>query len=288
MLPGPAGRAIDTSEALVNPTHGALPFPVPAGSAVAIDPSPIAPSWPGLAAAADRIGIALNADALARFARYRDVLLERNAQVNLTAIRDPADIERRLILDALAILPALDAASHRVPRGSGDTIRLVDIGAGAGFPGLPLKIARPALDLTLIDATAKKTAFLSELIADLGLDRARAVHGRAEDLGQDRTYRARFDVATARAVASLPVLLEYVVPFLRVGGTALLPKGLQIDEELREGRRAASILGAEIVSANRLPVAGTRLVVATKARPTSADYPRRPGIPSRSPLGRGP
>lgn len=269
----------------MNQTHGALPFPVTAGGAVAIDPSPATPSWPGLAIAAGRLGIALDDEALARFARYREVLLERNAQFNLTAIRDREGIECKLFLNALAIVPALDAvkslhAHHRT--------RLVDVGAGAGFPGLPLQIARPDLDLTLVDATAKKTVFLNEVIADLGLDHARAIHGRAEDLGQDRGYRERFDVATARAVASLPVLLEYVVPFLRVGGTALLPKGLQIDEELRHGRRAAMMLGAEIVSADRLPIDGTRLVIATKAEPTPADYPRRTGLPSRSPLGKGP
>lgn len=269
----------------MNQTHGALPFPVIAGGAVAIDPSPVTPGWPGLAIAAGWLGIALDDEALARFARYRDVLLERNAQFNLTAIRDPEGIERKLFLDALAIVPALDAVES--VHADGRT-RLVDVGAGAGFPGLPLKIARPDLDLTLIDATAKKSVFLNEIIADVGLDHARAIHGRAEDLGQDRRYRERFDVATARAVASLPVLLEYVVPFLRVGGTALLPKGLQIDEELRHGRRAATMLGAEFVSADRLPIDGTRLVVATKAKPTPAEYPRRIGLPSRSPLGKGP
>ena len=269
----------------MNQTHGALPFPLSAGSAVAIDPPRNATNWPGLAIAAGRLSIALDAEALGRFARYRDLLLERNAQFNLTAIRDPEEVERKLFLDALAILPTLDSA---ISPGVDDRIRLVDIGAGAGFPGLPLKIARPDLDLTLIDATAKKTAFLSEVIGDLNLRDARAVHGRAEDLGHDRAYRECFDVAAARAVAGLPALLEYVVPFLRVGGTALLAKGLQIDEELRDGRRAVGMLGAEIVSADRLPLDGTRLVVAAKTRPTPANYPRRTGIPSRSPLGRGP
>jgi 16S rRNA (guanine527-N7)-methyltransferase len=236
-----------------------------------------------LAVAASQIGIELDAEALARFARFRDLLLQRNAKHNLTAIRDAAGIERRLFLDALAMTPALD----RAPRPIEASLRLVDVGAGAGFPGIPLKIARPDLDLTLVDATAKKVAFLNEVIADLGLGDTRAVHGRAEDLGQDRAFRQRFDVVTARAVASLPVLLEYVVPLLNVGGTALLPKGLEIDEELRRGRRAAAALGAEIVSTDRLPAAGTRLVVAVKVSRTPAAYPRRTGIPNRSPLGEG-
>jgi 16S rRNA (guanine527-N7)-methyltransferase len=148
-----------------------------------------------------------------------------------------------------------------------------------------LKIARPTLEVTLIDATGKKVSFLNEVIDRLELEGARAVQGRAEDLGQEPAYRAKFNVATARAVASLPVLLEYVVPFLSVGGTALLPKGLQIAEELRTGRRAAARLRAEIVSASELPVETTRLVVVRKTAPTPATYPRRTGIPSREPLG---
>ncbi len=271
----------------MNPTHGALPLPVAHGSAGITDPVRFAPDWPGLALAASQIGVALDTEALARFARYRDLLLQWNAEHNLTAIRDAEGIERKLFLDALAMTPALDRALDRAPRPTAGSPRLVDVGAGAGFPGIPLKIARPDLNLTLIEATAKKVAFLNEVIADLGLDETRAVHGRAEDLGQDQAYRESYHVATARAVATLPVLLEYVIPMLNVGGTALLPKGLEIDDELRSGKRAAVALGAEIVSADRLPVAGTRLVVTVKVNRTPAAYPRRTGIPSRSPLGEG-
>jgi 16S rRNA (guanine527-N7)-methyltransferase len=271
----------------VNPTHGALPLPVAAGSAAAITPIPLARNWPGLARAAGQFGVALDTEALARFSQYRELLLERNTQHNLTAIRDPEGIERKLFLDALAMAPALDYIVRNSPRNAWDRIRLVDVGAGAGFPGLPLKIVHPELDLTLIDATAKKVTFVNDVIAALGLDNARAVHGRAEDLGRDRALREHYDIATARAVASLPVLLEYVLPLLKVGGTALLPKGLEIEEELRLGRRAAAQLGAEIVSAARLPVEGTRLIVAAKVSRTPTAYPRRTGIPGRSPLGEG-
>jgi 16S rRNA (guanine527-N7)-methyltransferase len=239
----------------------------------------------GLAEASGRLGVSLDGVALARFARYRNLLLERSAQFNLTAIREPEEIERRLFLDAIAMIPELDR--RRGPGGyrADRSIRLVDVGAGAGFPGLALKIVRPNLDVTLVDATAKKVAFVNEVIAALELEGVRAVQGRAEELGQDSAYRARFDIATARAVASLPVLLEYVVPFLTIGGTALLPKGLEITEELRLGRRAAAILGAEIVSAGELPFSRARLVVARKISPTATAYPRRVGIPSRDPLG---
>jgi 16S rRNA (guanine527-N7)-methyltransferase len=229
--------------------------------------------------------VPLDADALRRFARYRDLLLERRAQFNLTAIREPEAIERRLFLDAIAMVPELDrvidAGYDRPQR----MTELIDIGAGAGFPGLALKIARPDLDVTLVDATAKKVAFLNEVIAALELKHVRAVQGRAEELGRDSAYRARFDLATARAVATLPVLLEYVVPFLTIGGTTLLPKGLEIADELRLGRRAGAILGAEIVAVVALPLGTTRLVVARKISPTAAAYPRRVGVPSRDPLG---
>ena len=241
--------------------------------------------WSGLANASERLGVSLDAQALARFARYRDLLLERSRQFNLTAIRNPEEIERRLFLDAIAMVPELDRLTGTPGDRMDRTVRVVDVGAGAGFPGLVLKIVRPTLDVTLIDATAKKVAFINEVIAALELESVHAVQGRAEELGQDNRYRSRFDVATARAVASLPVLLEYVIPFLTIGGTAILPKGLEITEELRLARRAAATLGAEIVSAEELSINTTRLVVARKISPTAAAYPRRVGIPSRDPLG---
>ncbi len=269
----------------MNPISGASSLSAGAGTEAAITLLPPRDELSGLVEASGRLGVSLDAAALARFVRYRDLLLERSSQFNLTAIREPEEIERRLFLDAIAMVPELDrltgAGGFRTDR----SIRVIDVGAGAGFPGLALKIVRPDIDVTLVDATAKKVAFLNEVIAALDVERARAVQGRAEELGRDSAYRARFDLATARAVASLPVLFEYVVPFLTIGGTALLPKGLEIAEELRLGRRAAAILGAEIVSAVALPFGTTRLVVARKVSPTATAYPRRVGIPSRAPLG---
>jgi len=268
----------------VNPISGASSLSAEAESDAATPLFSPRDEWSGLAHAAGHLGVSLDADALARFARYRDLLLERRAQFNLTAIREPEEVERRLFLDAIAMIPELDRLTGTGPDQAALPSRLVDIGAGAGFPGLALKIVRPHLDLTLIDATTKKVAFVNEVITELGLERARAVQGRAEELGQDNRYRARFGIATARAVASLPVLLEYVVPFLAIGGTALLPKGLEIADELRLGRHAAAILGAEIVSVAQ-QFSTTRLIVARKTSPTAAQYPRRVGVPSRDPLG---
>ena len=270
----------------MNAISGASTVLAGMGDATTFPPS--SNEWLGLAHAAGLLEVPLSTEASARFALYRDLLLERSSQFNLTAIHDSDEVERRLFLDAIAMAPALDSVIDADGHGRGSRVRLVDVGAGAGFPGLPLKIVRPRLDVTLIDATAKKVAFINEVIDQLGLDAARAVQGRAEDLGQDASYRAQFNVATARAVAPLSVLLEYVIPFLRVGGTALLPKGLQIAEELRMGSRTAAILGAEIVSASELPGGTTRLVVVQKIAPTPATYPRRTGIPGRDPLGERP
>ncbi len=227
-------------------------------------------------------GFGLSDDQVRQLAAYRDLVLDWNRRFNLTAVKDPAEVDRRLVLDALRLLPAFDLATAGLARPG-----LVDVGSGAGFPGLVLKIARPQLDVTLLDATGKKVRFLDHAATELGLDHVAAVHGRAEELGHDRAHRGRYDVATARAVAALPTLLEYVVPFLRVGGTALLPKGLEIDAEIASGEDAARLLHARILSADALPGGTTRLVVVEKTRPTADAFPRRSGLPTQQPLGSG-
>jgi len=261
--------------------RAAPPAPVPAPPAVPDHPAP----WPGLAAAAEQAGIPLAPEQLGRFARYRDLLLDRGRHINLTAISDPDDVERRLFFDALLMLPTVDLLL--APGQDGGPRRLVDVGSGAGFPGLVLKIARPDHWVTLIEATGKKVAFLTEAIRELGLSGVAAVHARAEDAGCDLDHRGQYDLATARAVASLPALLELCVPLLRRGGHALFPKGLAIAEELAAARRAAAPLGVRLLAADPLPGAegATRLVVARKTAPTPDRYPRRAGLPAREPLG---
>jgi 16S rRNA (guanine527-N7)-methyltransferase len=259
-------------------------FSQPDQPAIVADPVPQMqePQWPGLAAAAESLGVPLAAEVQERLATYLRLLVERNAQFNLTAVRDPQAMERRLFLDAIAMVPVLDdvvSASGVSPP------RLIDIGSGAGFPGLVLKIVRPALQVTLVDATGKKVRFLEEVIAAAGLVDTRTIHGRAEELARDRRYRERFNLATARAVASLPVLLELTTPFLDVGGMALLPKGLDLTSELKQGERAARWLGTRIVSSEVLPTLETRLVVAEKVTLTPKKYPRPTGVPNQSPLG---
>ena len=217
---------------------------------------------------------------------YRDLLFRWNQRFNLTAIREPEGIDSRLIADALRLLPAIDEELER----RGGALRLIDLGTGAGLPGLVLKIARPEIAIVLVDATNKKIQFVQHAITELGLTSARTVHGRAEDVGHHLDYRAQFDLVTARGVASLPTLLELTVPLLVLSGGFIFPKGQDLDEELESGKRAAKSLGARIESADLLPgdtsEPVTRLVRGVKIAPTPGRYPRRAGIPNKEPLGR--
>ncbi|HEV2107194.1 MAG TPA: 16S rRNA (guanine(527)-N(7))-methyltransferase RsmG [Thermomicrobiales bacterium] len=236
-----------------------------------------------LIADAASFGLSLSADRWEQVARYRDLLLEWNDRFNLTAITEPAGVERRLILDALRMLPILDARVAAMT--SKAAVRLVDVGTGAGFPGLALKIARPELDVTLVEATGKKVRFLEHVMVTLGLSGTRAIHARAEDLGHDPSHRAQYDIATARAVASLPALLELCAPLLHPGGLTLFPKSVELDEELEAGRRAAPLVGMTVEPSVILPDSSTRLVTAIKTGVTPSRFPRRAGIPAREPLG---
>ena len=268
----------------MNPSLDSLPHPALTGphpAAGAIQP------WHGLAIEADRIGMPLDEQMLRRFADFRTLLLDRSAHVNLTAISDPDEAERRLFLNALAMVPAIDeflAQSAQLGTGS---VRLIDIGSGAGLPGIALKIVRPELNVMLLDATAKKVTFQRDVISTLRLTGIEAIHGRAEELGRDPRFREVFQLTTARAVASLPTLLELVTPFLDVGGEALLPKGLDLDKELKSGLRAARQLGCTLLDAELMPGGTSRLVRVRKTTLTPQTYPRRTGIPNRLPLGGG-
>lgn len=239
-------------------------------------------AWNGFAVAASEAG--LSREQAADLLRYRDLLLDWNTRFNLTAITDPAAMEQRLLLDSLRMLSAIDeavdASGERAPR-------LVDIGSGGGIPALPIAICRPGLAVTMVEATGKKVGFLLAAINELGLRNAAAIHGRAEEIGRELDHRAAYEVATARAVSSLPALIELTMPLLRPHGVAIFPKGLDLHDELRAGEAAAREVGAEIVSADALPGGETRLVVARKRRPTPERFPRRAGIPAREPLGLG-
>jgi 16S rRNA (guanine527-N7)-methyltransferase len=229
---------------------------------------------PGLQARAAELGVPLDDDALARFSRYRELLLAANEQFNLTRITDPGDVESRLFGDSIALIP-------HIPE---DARRLLDIGTGAGIPGLPLAIARPDLRVMLMDSTGKKVRFLAETAAELGLENVATAHGRAEEMARDKAHRERYDVVTARAVARLVVLVELGLPFVTPGGIALFPKGQAASEELLEARYAIGMLGGREVRVIQQSEEGSALVVIQKSQPTSAAFPRRVGVPNKTPL----
>lgn len=224
-----------------------------------------------------------------RLEHYRDLLFERNATTNLTAVRDLPGINRRLILESLRLVKPL-LGIEPIDRTGQRT--LLDIGTGGGLPGMVLAISCPEISTYLLDSTGKKVAFLDDVVRELGLENVTTIHARAEEIAHQPRYRNAFDLITARAVTTLPALLELALPMLRVNGTMLLPKGVDMEEELEAGHRAAEILHGEIVSADRLPDAGstvdTRLVIARKLATTPSAYPRRAGMPSKNPLGQVP
>ena len=225
----------------------------------------------------------------AAFATYRDLLIEWNGRFNLTAVTDPEQIDRRLFLDALRMVgPVTQLARPDPDRAVTTAIRMVDMGTGAGFPGLALKIALPEIDVTLIEATGKKVQFLEAVIGELGLSGVVAMHARAEEIGTLPEYRGAYDLVTARGVSSLAALFEMAAPLLRMGGVGLFPKGLDLADELATGQRAAKIVGLTVESDDVIAESETRLIVVRKTTETPRQYPRRPGIPAREPLGAAP
>lgn len=206
---------------------------------------------------------------------YVALLMDANSQFNLTALKDPDAIESRLIAGSLEILPF-------IPEDAG---ALLDIGSGGGIPGMVLAIARPELDVTLLDATSKKVTFLNETAAVLGLENLRALHGRSEDLARDPSYRERFPVVTARAVARLATLVELVLPFVTPGGMAILPKGPGAAEELEEARPAIGFVGGKRPRIEPSQLDDSLFVLIDKGKPTPERFPRRVGIPGKRPIG---
>ena len=210
--------------------------------------------------------------ALDRFEIYHRLLGEWNERMNLTAITDPVDVAQKHFADSLAALPYLKPG-----------MAVIDVGTGAGFPGVPLLIMEPRLQLTLADSLQKRLTFLDALLKELDLP-AELVHGRAEDLGQDRRYRERFDGALSRAVASLPVLLELTTPFVKVGGAAIAYKG-DAAEEMKSARGAAFLLHVQLRQTDLASPLGKRcLIFADKTAPTPKAYPRKAGTPNTKPL----
>ena len=232
-----------------------------------------------LQAGLERLGVAADGVTLDRLARYHALLTEWNARIDLTAVLEPEEMVDRHYLDSAAPL-----ALGLIPQGA----RVIDVGTGAGLPGIPLCILRPDLRVTLLDAQRKRVTFLQAAIEALDLP-AQAVHMRAEDAARDEARREAYDVAVSRAVAATPTLLELTLPFVRVGGRAIAWKGPGLQAELDQARRAAHLLGGALEGVLDAPVPGRDwqhvLLVCAKRQKTARQYPRRAGLPGKNPLG---
>jgi 16S rRNA (guanine527-N7)-methyltransferase len=219
-----------------------------------------------------------------RLVAWRDLMFETNQKINLTAIRDRDLMGERLVLESLRLVDPLREAI-----GLDRDPRILDLGTGGGVPGIILAIAFPEILFVLLDATGKKLAAVSSMAKKLDLTNVETLHARAEDAAHDPAFRATFTAVTARAVSSIPALVELGLPFLKLHGKLLLPKGLDLGEELGHGAAAAKIVGGNIASQSILAHNGshidTTLVIVEKTRVTPATYPRRSGLPSRQPLG---
>ena len=212
-----------------------------------------------------------------QFEKYKDLLLEWNEKINLTAITDEDDIILKHFIDSMTILKHIDNNSS-----------IVDVGTGAGFPGVPVKIANPSLNVTLVDSLNKRLLFLGDVINQLNLKQIKTVHSRAEEFGQNKLYREKFDVATSRAVANLSVLVEYLLPLVKIGGKCICMKGSEIEEELKNSKEAIKILGGQIETVEEftLPERDIKrsIIIIKKIKQTPKGYPRNPGTPSKKPL----
>jgi len=250
---------------------------------------------PLLLQGAQALGLSLSPRQLEQFETYYSELTVWNQRINLTAISGHQEVQRRHFVDSLSCLLAFfhdgesGAIPDRLPLQRDDRpLRLLDVGSGAGFPGVPLKIMRPDLRVTLLEATGKKVSFLKQLVDMLELEGIDVLKGRAEELGHDPVHREAYDLVVARAVAHMRVLCEYGLPFLRLGGRMVAQKGEGAPAEAAEAAQALAVLGGRLVSckALHLPgIAGERYLVAIeKVAHVPDGYPRRPGIPSKRPL----
>ena len=223
-----------------------------------------------------KININLNEDEISKFLLYKNLLQEWNEKINLTAIVEDKEIIIKHFIDSLTVMKYI-----------GENTSIIDVGTGAGFPGIPIKIVSNSTNVTLLDSLNKRINFLNEVINSCNLNGIKAIHGRAEDLGKDKNYREKYDVAIARAVANLAVLAEFCLPFVKAGGRFISMKGSNI-EEIEEAKKAIEVLGGEIESVERILLPETdmerHIVVIKKIKNTPKEYPRKAGTPTNKPI----
>lgn len=232
----------------------------------------------------EQLSITLSGEQKQQFLTYYEYLVEKNKVMNLTAITEYEEVITKHFLDSLAVVKT---SCFKPEKLAGK--RLIDIGTGAGFPGIPLKIAFPELEILLLDSLNKRINFLNEITEMLGLTKINTVHGRAEDYAKQKGYRERFDFCVSRAVANLSTLSEYCIPFVKQGGCFISYKSGSVDQELIQAEKAVKILGGQREEVVRFSLADTDMdrsfVVIRKAKPTPKKYPRKAGLPSKEPLG---
>jgi 16S rRNA (guanine527-N7)-methyltransferase len=229
-----------------------------------------------------KLGLHLSPKQFEQFQVYYQELIDWNRRVNLTAITDYEEVQIKHFLDSLTVVLAL-----KQPGGK-ESFCLIDVGTGAGMPGIPLKIILPDVKLVLLEATAKKADFLHHVKHKLGLDDVDIIVGRAEDVARKAQYREKFELVLSRAVARLPTLVELTLPFCALGGSFIAQKKGDIDPEISQAARAISLLGGNLREVKRVDLAeftdSRWLVVIDKVSPTPQQYPRRPGVPAKRPL----
>ena len=229
----------------------------------------------------EELNITLTDEQIEQFLQYYEMLVEKNKVMNLTGITEYEEVIQKHFLDSLSLIRVIpDIASQK--------LTVIDLGTGAGFPGIPLKIAFPELEITLMDSLNKRILFLQEVIDALGLKKVSAVHGRAEEMASNATHRQQYDLCVSRAVSNLAVLTEYCLPFVKKGGLFVSYKSADSDAEIQEGKKAISILGGKLTSVDKfqLPDSDLRraLVCIKKVKDTPKKYPRKAGMPSKEPL----
>lgn len=225
----------------------------------------------------NQINIVFKEEQIRKFYTYMNLLIEWNNKINLTAITEPNEIIIKHFIDSLTILKYFE-----------DKETVIDVGTGAGFPGIPIKIMKENVKVTLLDSLNKRINFLNEVIEQLELKNIETVHSRIEDFGRNKKNREKFDVVTSRAVANLTTLSEYMVPLTKIGGKCICMKGLNVEEEIEKSKNAIKILGGEIVKIEKLKLpeekSDRNIIIINKQKNTPAKYPRKAGTPSREPI----
>lgn len=226
---------------------------------------------------ASKIEIELSLDEIEKLYKFMYLLLEWNEKINLTAITEPEDIILKHFVDSITIKKYIKSEN-----------KVLDMGTGAGFPGIPLKIISSDTYFTLVDSLNKRIIFLNEVCDKLKLDKIENIHSRAEELAKNKKYREQYDVVTSRAVARLASLVEYMLPFVKVGGICICMKGSNVDEELIEAKKAINVLGGEIEKVDKFLLPNSdierNIVIIKKIKNTSCKYPRKPGTATKQPI----